>query len=135
MLKAPEERLVMSSSRFVGQLSFSSPTLSVPKDTVPTLRDDPAANVSFWDTSADHNYSESREESIRLEGRDFHLESPVSEMYKEGTGLLSLSKLLRTVTVKLIASLPALSPLLYPQEVLREHSSACKSTGKHGVTH
>lgn len=90
--------------------------------------------LSFWDTSADHNYSESREESVRLEGRDFHLESPVSEMYKEGTGLLSLSKLLRTVTVKLIASLPALSPLLYPQEVLPEHSSACKSTGKHGVT-
>ena len=72
---------------------------------MPTLRDDPAANISFWDTSADHNYSESREESVRLEGRDFHLESPVSEMYREGTGLLSLSKLLRTVTVKLIASL------------------------------
>lgn len=111
----------MSSSPFVGLLGFSSPTSSVPnaipKDAVLTLRDDMAANVSFRDSSEDHNYSESREESVRLEGRGLHLKSPVSEMYEEGTGFLSLSKLLKMVSVKLITSLSTPSAFLYRQEV------------------
>lgn len=139
MFKAPEERLVMSSSPFVGLLGFSSSTLSVPsaipQNTVLTLRDDTAANVSFWDTSEDHNYSESREKSLRLEVRGLHLKSPVSEMHEEGTGFLSLSKLLKMVTVKLIAQLPTPSPLLYRQEVRQKHPPACRSTGKHRVTY
>jgi hypothetical protein len=68
-------------------------------------RDDTPANISFWEASEDSNYSESREKSVRPEVRGLHFKSAVKEKRDEQMKFLGLSKLLKTITVKLTDSL------------------------------
>lgn len=127
----------MTSSSIASFLSFSSPTLSGPKDTkhkpshypVLTPRDDTPANVSCGKASEDPNYSESTEKSVRLEVRGLHLKSAGREKFDERMKFLGLSEPLKTITVKLTTSFLPL--LLYgidgKCDQIQSSSSSCRS--------